>query len=91
METSKKLFPCCCRDAVANRNTLPFDVAGIPFLVMIRPVLSILPALEPALDARLVPTLWKPVLTRPLVMGLRIGLWLVEFLNDVPALAKLFF
>lgn len=66
-------------------------MAGTPFLVMIRPVLSmLLPALLPAREATLVPMRWKPVLTLPDCIGRKIGLELVPALKEVPSLASLF-
>lgn len=55
-ELSKKFYPCCCREAVANLKTLPFEVIGTPPLVIILPVRSIFDRV-PALDPTLVPAL----------------------------------
>jgi hypothetical protein len=43
---------------------------------------------EPDLDA-LVPILWKPVLSLPLLTGLMMGLAWADVLKEVPALANL--
>ena len=90
MLLSKKFYPCIYSEAVDSLNTLPLEVAGTPFRVIILPVLSILlPALLPDLEATLVPILWKPVLSLPVFIGLMIGLELVPALKDVPTLASL--
>lgn len=56
-ELSKKFSPYCSKDAVDNLSTLPFDVAGIPPLVIILPVLIILFERVPEREAALVPIL----------------------------------
>jgi hypothetical protein len=90
-ELSKKFYPYCYKDAVDNLKTLPFDVVGIPFLVIILPVLSILFDLDPALDPELVPIFRNPVFNLPPVKGLIIGFTLELFLKEVPTFANLFF
>lgn len=69
----------------------PFEVVGTPPLVMILPVLSIPLERVPDLEAALVPTRWKPVLRRPLLLGRMMGLACEWFLKEVPTLANLFF
>jgi hypothetical protein len=56
-ETSKKFYPYCCKEAVANLKILPFEVIGTPLFVIILPVLSIVVCFDPAREPAVVPTL----------------------------------
>jgi len=68
----------------------PLEVVGTPPFVITLPVRSIPLDRDPALEATLVPTLWNPVLSLPLLRGLMIGLALAVALKEVPTLAKVF-